>query len=301
MAARSEPGREATERATGPRETIFARLLALLKHSAGIFMAAKAPSRGGAIAFYTITSIAPVLLIVIATAGLVFGDEAARGAVFGQFRGLLGTDGADLLEDIILGASKPAAGLVASLIAIATLILTASGVFLELEDTLNEIWQVKREGGVLSGMVRARVASLGLVVGLGFLLIVSLVVDAGLHAFGEFINAYLPFGTALLLMLSFLVTSTLYAVLFAAIYKLLPAKPLAWRQVIFGAAVTALLFQIGKLVIGLYLGREGTESSLAAAGAFLALLFWIYYSAQIFLFGAAITKANFDRRSSNAS
>ena len=296
MAARIETA-EPRDRS---EQSAFGRLFALLKRSASIFTSVKAPSRGGAIAFYTITSIAPVLLIVIAVAGLAFGDEAARGAIFAQFRGLTGAEGAELLENIIMSASRTAGGIFATLIGIATLILTASGVFLELEDTLNEIWQVKREGA-LSGMVRARLVSLGLVVGLGFLLIVSLVVDAGLHAFAEFINAHLPIGAILILILNYAVTLVLYAVLFAAIYKLLPAKPLAWRQVMFGAAVTAVLFQIGKVLIGLYLGREGAQSSLGAAGAFLALLFWIYYSAQIFLFGAAITKANFDRHAPKES
>ena len=144
-------------------------------------------------------------------------------------------------------------------------------------------------------MMRARLASLALVVGLGFLLIISLVIEAGLHALNEFVNAYLPFGATLLLIVNYSLTFVLYAVLFAPIYKFLPAKALSWRQVLFGAAVTAVLFQIGKVLIGLYLGREGTQSSLGAAGAFLALLFWIYYSSQIFLFGAAVTKANFDR------
>jgi membrane protein len=290
--AKAQPG--------GGRVTSFAGLVSLLKQSAKIFMAAKGPSRGGAIAFYTITSLAPVLLIVIATAGLVFGDEAARGAVFAQFDGLLGSSGADILENVLVSASKPAAGIWATVIGTVTLILTASGVFLELEDSLNEIWGVKKEGGTLTAMMRARLASLALVVGLGFLLIVSLVVEAGLHALTEFINALLPFGSTLLLILNYAVTFVLYAVLFAAIYKILPAKPLSWRQVLFGAGLTAVLFQVGKVLIGLYLGREATQSSLGAAGAFLALLFWIYYSAQIFLFGAAVTKANFDRHTAKA-
>jgi membrane protein len=290
--AKAQPG--------GGRVTSFAGLVSLLKQSAKIFMAAKGPSRGGAIAFYTITSLAPVLLIVIATAGLVFGDEAARGAVFAQFDGLLGSSGADILENVLVSASKPAAGIWATVIGTVTLILTASGVFLELEDSLNEIWGVKKEGGTLTAMMRARLASLALVVGLGFLLIVSLVVEAGLHALTEFINALLPFGSTLLLILNYAVTFVLYAVLFAAIYKILPAKPLSWRQVLFGAGLTAVLFQAGKVLIGLYLGREATQSSLGAAGAFLALLFWIYYSAQIFLFGAAVTKANFDRHTAKA-
>jgi membrane protein len=284
----------------GGRLTSFAGLISLLKQSANIFMAVRAPSRGGAIAFYTITSLAPVLLIVIATAGLVFGDEAARGAVFAQFQGLLGSAGANILENVLVSASKPSAGILATVIGTATLLLTASGVFLELEDALNEIWGVKKEGGTLTAMMRARLASLALVVGLGFLLIVSLVIEAGLHALNEFINVYLPFGTTLLLVVNYGLSFILYAMLFAAIYKVLPAKPLSWRQVLFGAALTAVLFQVGKVLIGLYLGREATQSSLGAAGAFLALLFWIYYSSQIFLFGAAVTKANFDRRPANA-
>lgn len=274
-------------------------VVSLLKQSANVFMAVKAPSRGGAIAFYTITSLAPVLLIVIATAGLVFGEEAARGAIFAQFQGLLGSESAGIIENVLVSASKPAAGIFATVVGIATLLLTASGVFLELEDTLNEMWGVKREGG-LGAMLRARLASLGLVIGLGFLLIVSLVIETGLHALNEVLNAYLPFGATLILILNYALTLVLYGVLFAAIYKFLPAKALSWRQVFFGAAVTAILFQVGKVLIGLYLGREGTESSLGAAGAFLALLFWIYYSAQIFLFGAAVTKANFDRRAARA-
>ena len=300
MAVRTESTSAAYERESRSTGT-FARLLALLKRSANIFTSTKAPSRGAAIAFYTITSIAPVLLLVIAVAGLAFGGDAARGAVVAQFQGLLGADGAEILQNVILSASKPSTGILATIIGIVTLLLTASGVFLELEDTLNDIWQVKREGGALSGMVRARLASLGLVVALGFLLIVSLVIEAGLQAFGEIVSDSLPLGATMLLVLNYAVTLVLYAVLFAAIYKLLPATPLSWHQVMFGAAVTAVLFQIGKILIGLYLGREGAQSSLGAAGAFIALLFWIYYSAQIVLFGAALTKANFERRAQSSS
>ena len=289
-----------TTKAELHEQTSAGGIVSSFKEAAKIFTSVKAPSRGGAIAFYTITSLAPVLLIVIATAGLAFGDEAARGAVFAQFEGLIGPNGAAFLENVLVSASKPVSGILATVIGIGTLLLTASGVFLELEDTLNDIWGVKRESGGLSAMVRARLASLGLVIGLGFLLIVSLVIEAGLQAFNEAVNAYLPFGATLILVLNYAVTFVLYAVLFAAIYKFLPARPLEWRQVIFGAAVTAVLFQIGKILIGLYLGGEGTQSSLGAAGAFIALLFWIYYSAQIFLFGAALTKANFDRRSANS-
>ena len=286
-----------SKRALGPRSespSLVVRIYELVKNAGVIFIDKKGPSRGAAMAFYAVTSIAPVLLIVIAIAGAVFGTDAARGAIFSQFRGLLGTEGADLLQNIIASAASSGGSVWASIIGIVTLVLTASGVFLELEDALNETWEVKHEGGMLTGMVRARLASLGLVMGLGFLLLVSLVLDAALKALSDSINASFPFGAPLLMALSFFVSLALIAVLFAAIYKLLPAKPLAWPYVIFGAVVTAVLFQIGKFLIGLYLGGGGASSSLGAAGAILGLLFWVYYSAQIFLFGAALTKAQYD-------
>ena len=270
-------------------------MISLIRKGIEIFIAKNAPSRGAALAFYAVTSLAPILLIVIAVAGAVFGEEAARGAIFAEFRSLLGPSGADFLEGIIASAFAQRASVLASVIGIATLILTASGVFLELEDALNEIWGVRHEGGMLSGLVRARLASLGLVAGLGFLLLVSLVADAGMSGLREVVNRSWPFSAGLFVALNFVVTLFLITVLFAAIYKLLPAKPLAWPYVIFGAAVTALLFQVGKLLIGLYLGSYGVASSLGAAGAVLGLLLWVYYSAQIFLFGAALTKAHYDR------
>jgi membrane protein len=269
-------------------------VISLLRRGVDIFIGKNAPSRGAALAFYAVTSLAPILLIVIAVAGAAFGEEAARGAIFAEFRSLLGTNGADFLERIIASASAQRASLLATIIGIATLIFSASGVFTELEDALNEIWGVRYEGGMLSGLVRARLLSLGLVAGLGFLLLVSLVADAALSGLREVVNRNWPFGASLFVALNFIVTLFLVAVLFAAIYKLLPAKPLAWPYVIFGAGVTALLFQIGKLLIGLYLGGYGAASSLGAAGAVLGLLLWIYYSAQVFLFGAALTKAHHD-------
>ena len=278
-----------------PRRWRLSRVISLIRKGIEIFIAKNAPSRGAALAFYAVTSIAPILLIVIAVAGAAFGEDAARGAIFAEFRNLLGPDGADLLQRIIASASAQHAGIVATVIGIAILIFGASGVFTELEDALNEIWGVRYKGGMLSGFVRARVLSLGLVAGLGFLLLVSLIVDAALSGFHDVVNRNLPFGASVLVALNFLVTLILIAVLFAAIYKLLPAKPLAWPYVIFGAGITALLFQFGKFLIGLYLGEYGAGSSLGAAGAILALLLWIYYSAQIFLFGAALTKAHYDR------
>jgi len=261
-------------------------MISLGKRAFAIFSQERAASRGAAIAFYTVTSMAPILVIVVAVAGLAFGEDAARGAIREQFSGLLGADAANLLQQAIASASSTSGGITATIISVLTLLLGASGVFLELQDSLNAMWQAKAKQG-LSGMARARLASLGLVIALGFLLIVSLVVDAGLKALGGFI----PIGTPFLLLVSIVVSIGLLAALFAGIFKFLPATPVAWRDVKFGAIVTAVLFEAGKFLIGMYLGSSTAVTSLGAAGALLALLFWVYYSAQIFLFGAALTKA----------
>jgi membrane protein len=265
---------------------VISATISLGKRAFSIFSKERAASRGAAIAFYTVTSMAPILVIVVAVAGLAFGEEAASGAIREQFSGLLGIQAADLLQTAIASASSTSGGITATIISVVTLLLGASGVFLELQDALNAMWQAKvREG--LAGIARARLASLGLVIALGFLLIVSLVVDAGLKA----LSGFLPFGASLLMILSIAVSVVLLAALFAGIFKFLPAAPVAWEDVKFGAIVTALLFEGGKFVIGMYLGSSAAVTSLGAAGALLALLFWVYYSSQIFLFGAAITKA----------
>jgi membrane protein len=294
MASRSDVETSRAADTGEQRRGAVGRIVPLLKRAYGVFTEKKAPSRGAAIAFYTATSIAPVILIVIAVAGLVLGDEAARGAIFAQFESLLGPTGADFLQRAIASASTGSAGLFATVMGLATLILTASGVFLELRDALNDIWDTKPESG-LSTMIRARLASLGLVLALGFMLLVSLTIDAALAGFGEVINARLPFGAAILMAINFVISLVLIAAIFAAIFKLLPARPLAWRDVIFGAVVTSFLFQIGKILLGLYLGNKTGDSSLGAAGALIGLLFWVYYSAQIILFGASLTRARYDR------
>ena len=266
----------------------------LVKRAYGVFSEKHGPSRGAAIAFYTATSIAPVILIVIAVAGFVLGDDAARGAIFAQFSGMLGAQGAEFLEQAIVSASDDGAGTIASLVGIATLIVTASGVFLELQAALNDIWEAEPESGV-STMIRARLASLGLVLALGFVLLVSLVIDAALSGFNELVNAYVPFGAAILMALNFVISLLLVSAILAAIFKLLPARALSWRDVAFGALVTGALFQVGKLLLGLYLGDNAGDSSLAAAGALIALMFWVYYSAQIILYGASLTRARYGK------
>jgi membrane protein len=253
------------------------------------FIDDEALSRGAAIAFYAITSLAPVLLIVIAVAGLVFGQEAAQNAISGQFSALMGKQAADLLESVIASASAESSGVLATIVGMVTLIATASGVFGEMQAALNTIWKTRSRGTILSRLVRARIASLGLVGALGFLLIVSLAVSAGLTAFANHLDT-LPVGALFLSVLNFAISLLLFAVLFGAIYKVLPDRTLQWKDVVVGALMTSVLFNLGKTVIGWYLGSSAVASSYGAAGGLIVLLLWVYYSAQIFLFGPEFTK-----------
>ena len=266
-------------------------MIQILKDTVMGFIDDEALSRGAAIAFYTVTSLAPVLLLVIAVAGLAFGQEAAQGAVMDQLTGLMGAQAAEILQTALANASGKSSGIVASVIGIVTLLATASGVFGEMQAALNRIWKAEPKGGTVSRLVRARAASIGLVAALGFLLAASLVVSAALTALGATLNACLPFGEALLSVINFVVSLALLAVLFAAIYKVLPDRAIAWRDVIVGALITALLFTIGKSLIGWYLGSSAVASSYGAAGGLIVLFFWVYYSAQIFLVGAEFTRA----------
>jgi membrane protein len=270
----------------------------LLKDTVLSFIDDEALSRGAAIAFYTVTSIAPVLLIVIAIAGLAFGRDAAQNAITAQLSGLMGQQTAEVLQSAVASAAGKSSGIVATIVGIITLFATASGVFGEMQSALNAIWKAHPTGTTVSRLVRARAASLGLVAALGFLLMVSLVVSAALTAFGNQINSILPFGRLLLSALNFLVSLLLISVLFAAIYKVLPDRHLEWRDVAVGAVVTAVLFTIGKSLIGLYIGSSAVASSYGAAGALIVLLLWVYYSAQIFLLGAEFTKAYANRHGS---
>src|SRR4051794_32689637 len=270
----------------------------LLKGTVTSFFEDEALSRGAAIAFYTVTSLAPVLLIVIAIAGLAFGHEAAQNAITGQLTSLMGKQTADVLQSAISSAGGKSSGIWATVIGVVTLLATASGMFGEMQSALNKIWKAKPKSTTVSRLVRARAASLGLVAALGFLLMVSLVVSAGLTAFGNYLNSILPFGSLILSVLNFVVSLALMSVLFAAIYKVLPDRHIAWRDVIVGAVVTALLFSAGKSLIGWYLGSSAIASSYGAAGGLIVLLFWVYYSTQIFLLGAEFTKVYATRHGS---
>lgn len=264
---------------------------ALLTESIFGFINDNALSRGAAMAFYATTSLAPILLIVVAIAGMAFGNDAAQLALSAQLAGLMGPQSAELLQATVENASSRTAGTFAGILGLVTLFVTASGVFGEMQLALNEIWKVKPSGTSISRLVRARAASLGLVAALGFLLLVSLVASAAISALGEIINAYLPFGTIVLSAINGVVSFALIALLFAAIYKVLPDRALQWRDVGLGAVVTAFLFTIGKSLIGWYIGTSAIASSYGAAGALLVVLLWVFYSSEIFLLGAEFTRA----------
>jgi membrane protein len=216
----------------------------------------------------------------------------------GQLSGLMGQQTAEVLQTAVASASGKSSGILATILGVVMLVATASGVFGEMQSALNHIWKAEPKGTTISRLIRARAASLGLVAALGFLLMVSLVVSAGLTAFGDYLTATLPIGKVILSIVNFVVSFALISLLFAAIYKVLPDTPLKWRDVIVGAVITAALFTIGKSLIGWYIGSSAVASSYGAAGALIVLLLWVYYSAQIFLLGAEFTKVFANRHGS---
>ncbi|QPC91591.1 YihY/virulence factor BrkB family protein [Mesorhizobium sp. INR15] len=270
----------------------------LLRESVTGYITDNALSHGAAMAFYATTSLAPILIIVVAIAGLVVGDDAARLALSAEISGVMGPQSADLLKATLETASQRWSGTLATAVGLVTLSITASGVFGEMQQSLNEIWKVKPNGVTFSRLVRARAASLGLVAALGFLLLVSLAASTAISALGDIINAHLPFGETIVSIINTIVSFVLIALLFAAIYKILPDRSLKWRDVAVGSVVTTLLFTIGKSLIGWYIGTASIATSYGAAGALMVVLLWVYYSAQIFLFGAEITRAYSVRRGS---
>ena len=250
-----------------------------------------APSMGAALSYYTLFSLAPLLIIVIAVAGMLFGQEAAQGEIVAQLRGIMGEEGAVAVEGILKAAREPATSIVATIVGIAVLLLGATAIFGELQSALDRIWRVpaaQAQSGIWH-LLRTRLLSFGLVLGLGFLLTVSLVVSAALAALGKWWGGWFEGWGVVLEVLNFAVSFGIFTLLFAMIYKIMPRAMIPWRDVWTGAAVTALLFTIGKVLIGLYLGKSSLASGFGAAGSLVVLLVWVYYSAQIFLFGAEYT------------
>ena len=280
---------------------VIASAWALIKDTIEGFIDDSALSRGASIAYYTLFSIAPVLLIVVAIAGLVFGREAAQGAIVDQLSGLMGRKTAEALQAMIESASNQAAGTLASIIGLVALFVAATGVFGEVQSALNAIWKAEPGRSTLSRLVRARLVSLGLVIISGFLLTVSLAMSAALAALSKYLNGVFPAAETALQISNVALSIFLISGMFAAMYKVLPDTPIAWRDVAIGAVATTTLFEGGKYMIALYIGQSDIASSYGAAGALIVLLLWIYYAAQIFLLGAEFTRAFATRYGSHAA
>ena len=249
-----------------------------------------ASSMGAALAYYTMFSIAPLLLIVISVAGLFFGDEAARGEILGQLEGLMGVDGARAVQGLLVSVNHPRAGVLATTLGMVALVVGATTVIGELQNSLDRIWRAPRRDartGVLR-WIRARLVSLAMILGIGFLLMVSLVASAMLAALQRWFGRVLDLG-GFASTVEFLVSFGVITVAFAMIYKMMPRVRIEWRDVWIGAVVTALLFTVGKTAIGLYIGRSAVASAFGAAASLVAMVVWVYWSAQIFLLGAEFT------------
>jgi len=264
--------------------------LEMLKRAGAAWVDDRAASMGAALAFYSAFSLAPLLIIVIALAGLIFGIDVARRAVVAQFSELVGPIGAGAIEYLLGAASSSGSGLIAAAASAVALLIGATTVLVELQDDLDRIWKAPpRKDGALLSFVRVRLCSFGLILGFGFLLLVSLVVAACIAALSQ---RWQLDDARLLFAVDFALAIAVFTVLFAMLFKWLPNVPMRWSDVWTGAATTAILFNLGRLAIGFYLGQGLTSSAYAAAGSILALLLWLYYSAQIFLFGAEITYAS---------
>ena len=264
----------------------------LTKAAASSWVDDYAQSMGAALAYYTMLSIAPFLLIVISLAGMIFGVEAARGEIAAQLQGLMGREGAEAVQKLLESARMPTESMTAAVFGLVLLLIAATSVFAELQDSLDRIWRApKRSRMGIWTLLRARLLSFGTIAGISFLLMVSLVVSAALAAFGKIWGPrfadWQSMVAAVNVLFSFLLTTTV----FAMIYKIMPRAKVAWTDVVVGASVTSLLFTIGKSLIGLYIGRSGVTSGFGAAGSLVMAMIWVYYSAQIFLLGAEFTWA----------
>ena len=262
----------------------------LVKRTGSAWSDDYAPSMGAALSYYTVFSLAPLLLIVVSIAGLVFGEEAARGEIFNQIRGFMGDEPAQAIEGLLSSLNKPTEGILSAVIGVAVLLVGATTVFGELQDALDRIWRAPaREAAGLWKLLRARLLSFGMILGIAFLLMVSLVAGAVIAVLGRWWGAWFGGWEILLQVVNTLLGFTLTVAVFAMIYKLMPRVHVRWRDVWLGAAVTALLFTLGKFAIGLYIGKSGVASGFGAAASLVIVFIWVYYSAQIFLLGAEFT------------
>lgn len=269
--------------------------ISLLKQTYAKWSEHQAPRLGASVAFYSLLSFAPLLVLIAAIVALVFDRTAAQNAMIDQARQMIGDRGADTVKSLLLNAQKPSSGVLASVIAFLTLLFGASGVFGELRDALNTIWdaQPKDESG-WRGMIKQKLFSFGMVLSVGFLLLVSLILSAGLAFAGKFMGHLLPIPAPVFEAINFVISFAVITVLFALLFRYVPARRIEWRDVWVGAIGTALLFTIGKFLLGLYLGKASVGSAYGAAGSLVAVIVWVYYSAQIFFFGAEFTRVYAD-------
>jgi len=267
------------------------QLWELTRDSINAWLEHNASSLGASLAYYTLFSIAPILVIAVAVAGYVFGSRVAETQVLAQMQGLIGNAGADALRGLLASAQQSEARGLAAVISVVTLIIGATSVFGELQKTLDQIWGAPARDKAVAWwrLLRSRLLSVGLILGVGFLLMVSLLVSAALAGLGMWLEAYMTHWSVILPALDLAISIAMTTFLFAMIYKYVPRQSIAWSDVWVGGCVTAVLFTVGKALIGLYLGRSSVSSAYGAAGSVMVLLLWIYYSAQIFLLGAEFT------------
>ena len=263
----------------------------LIKASLSAWINDYAPSMGAALSYYTVFSLAPLLVIVVSLAGLVFGTDAVRGEVFGQIAGLMGPEAAKGIQDMLASISKPSTGIVGAIVGVVVLLIGATTVFGELQDALDRIWRapVRVKSSGLWTLVRTRLLSFGMILGVAFLLLVSLVASAAVAALGKWWGGWFAGWELVAQIVNVVVGFGLTTAVFALIYKVMPRVKVGWGDVWVGAAVTALLFTIGRFLIGLYIGKTGVASGFGAAGSVAVVFVWVYYSAQIFLVGAEFT------------
>lgn len=274
------------------RHGAFQSFFGLLRETLRAWNEHRALRLGAALAFYTVFAIAPLFLIVLAIAGFWFGEEAARRHLFEQLNGLVGQQGGEAIQAVVASADRPRAGTWASIMAVFTLFVGATSVFVQLQDALNTIWQVRRQPGRgLWFFIKDRLLSFAIVLAIGFLLLVSLVVSAGLAALGKFMSGLVPAHEVVWQILNFLISLGLIGLLFATIFKVLPDVKIAWREVWMGALLSAVLFNFGKFALGLYLGRSSVTSAYGAAGSLVIIVLWVYYSSQTLFLGAEFARA----------
>jgi membrane protein len=271
----------------------------LLKDTVNNWLDDRAMSLAASLAFYTVLSLAPLLIVAVSVAGLLFGEAAARGEIGQQLGGMLGPQGGSAIESVHANAKEPHASIAGTVIGLVVLFFGASGVFAELQDSMNAIWEVKpKPGRGVMGVVKARFFSFAMVLGVAFLLLVSLVLSAALSAVGRFLGDNLPGGAVLWFGINIVISMGVVTLLFALIFKVVPDVKIGWRDVWYGAAFTALLFTVGKALIGIYLGRASIGSPYGAAGSLVVLVVWVYYSAQILFLGAEFTRVYADHSGS---